>query len=152
MAQPTNPEGFPMKLSHLPLRLSTGAFILNAGIGKMELDPDSAAGMQSMASQVFPQVKDMDPVKFGKLLSYGEMAVGSALLAPFIPSRIAGLALAGFSGSLLAMYLKTPGMTQPDGVRPTQEGTAVAKDVWMLGIALALLLDSSGKRRTAKLG
>lgn len=141
-----------MKLSHVPLRLATGAFILNAGIGKMELDPDSAAGMQSMAGQVFPQVTDMDPVKFGKLLSYGEMTVGSLLLAPFVPSKIAGLALAGFSGSLLAMYLKTPGMTQPDGIRPTQEGTAVAKDVWMLGIALALLLDSSGrKRKTARI-
>jgi len=141
-----------MKLSHIPLRLSTGAFILNAGIGKMELDPETAAGMQAMASQVFPQVKNLDPVKFGKLLSYGEMTVGSTLLAPFIPSRIAGLALACFSGSLLAMYLKTPGMTQPDGIRPTQEGTAVAKDVWMLGIALALLLDSGSKRRSSKLG
>jgi hypothetical protein len=141
-----------MKLSHIPLRLSTGAFILNSGIGKLELDKDSAAGLQSMTGRVFPQVKDMDPVKFGKLLSYGEMAVGSILLAPFVPSRIAGLALAGFSGSLVALYLQTPGLTQPDGIRPTQEGTAGAKDVWMLGIALALVLDSSGRRKTAKLG
>jgi hypothetical protein len=141
-----------MKLSHIPLRLSTGAFILNSGIGKMDLDPDSAAGLQSMAGQVFPQIKDMPPEKFGKLLSYGEIAVGSMLLAPFVPSRLAGLALAGFSGSLLTMYRKTPGMTQPDGIRPTQEGTVLAKDVWMLGIALALLLDSSGRRKKSLAG
>ncbi|MFD1211819.1 hypothetical protein ACFQ36_07175 [Arthrobacter sp. GCM10027362] len=140
-----------MKLSHIPLRLSTGAFILNSGIAKMELDKDAAAGMQAMAGQMFPQVKDMDPAKFGKLLSYGEMVVGSMLLAPFIPSRLAGLALAGFSGSLVALYLKTPGMTQPDGIRPTQEGTAVAKDVWMLGIALALILDTGRRRKAVRM-
>ncbi|NKX53175.1 hypothetical protein [Arthrobacter mobilis] len=140
-----------MKLSHIPLRLSSGAFILNAGVGKLELDKDSAAGMQAMTARVFPQVKEMDPEKFGKYLSYAEMALGGLVLAPFVPSRVAGLALAGFSGSLLSMYLKTPGMTQSDGIRPTQEGTAVAKDVWLLGIALALLLDSGRRKKSARL-
>jgi hypothetical protein len=32
-------------------------------------------------------------------------------------------------------------------VRPTQAGTPVAKDVWMLGIALGLILDSPKKRK-----
>lgn len=130
------------KLSHLPLRLSTGAFILNSGWGKRELDKDSSAYMQSMAAQAFPQVKQMDPEKFGRILAYSEIAVGSALLAPFIPSRLAGIGLAAFSGGMMAMYFRTPGMTESDGVRPTQEGTSVAKDVWMLGIALSLILDS----------
>ena len=35
------------------------------------------------------------------------------------------VALAGFSGSLVSMYLRTPGMTEEDGVRPTQEGTEI---------------------------
>ena len=39
------------------------------------------------------------------------------------------------------MYLKTPGMTLEDGIRPTPEGTGLAKDIWMLGIAAALILD-----------
>jgi hypothetical protein len=141
-----------MKLSHIPLRLATGAFILNAGLGKTNLDRDSAAGMQEMAANVFPQVKQIEPEQFGKYVSYGEMAVGSILLAPFIPSRLAGLALAVFSGSLVGMYLKTPGMTQEDGLRPTPEGTAVAKDVWMLGIALSLILDRKNPRRSLTAG
>ena len=32
-----------------------------------------------------------------------------------------------------------------DGIRPTQEGTAVAKDVFMLGIAGTIILDSLRK-------
>ena len=137
-----------MKLSHIPLRLSTGAFILNSGLNKQEIDKDTAAYLQGMAANAFPQVKELDPQKFGKVLSAVEIGLGAALLLPFIPSRLAGLALAGFSGGLLAMYVRTPGMTQEDDmdIRPTQEGTPVAKDVWMLGIALSLILDSRRKR------
>lgn len=135
-----------MKLSHIPLRLSTGAFILNSGLNKQEIDKDTAAYLQGMAANAFPQVKELDPQKFGKVLSAVEIGLGAALLLPFIPSRLAGLALAGFSGGLLAMYVRTPGMTQENDIRPTQEGTPVAKDVWMLGIALSLIMDSRRKR------
>lgn len=135
-----------MNLSHIPLRLSTGAFILNSGLTKQEIDRDTAAYLQGMAANAFPQVKELDPEKFGKVLSAVEIGLGAALLLPFIPSRLAGLALAGFSGGLLAMYVRTPGMTQDDDIRPTQEGTPVAKDVWMLGIALSLIMDSRRKR------
>jgi hypothetical protein len=130
-----------LKLSHLPLRLVTGAFILNSGLGKRHLDRDSAAGLQAMAANAYPQVQEMEPEKFGKLLCAAEITLGTALLLPFIPSRLVGLGLAGFSGSLVRMYLKTPGMTQPDGFRPTDQGIALAKDVWMLGIAASLVLD-----------
>lgn len=134
-----------MKLSHIPLRLATGAFILNSGLGKLKLDRDSAAGMQQMAANAVPQVGKLDSEQFGKYLSYAETALGATLLAPFVPSRLAGLGLTAFSAGLLAMYFKTPGMTQDDGVRPSQEGTAVAKDVWMLGIGLSMVLDSRTK-------
>jgi len=130
-----------MRLSHLPLRLTTGAFILNSGWGKRNLDAESAAGVQAMAARALPPVASMDPVTFGKMLSYAEMSLGAALLAPFIPSRLVGLGLAAFSGSLFTMYLKTPGMTEADGIRPTQQGTGLAKDIWMLGIAASLILD-----------
>jgi hypothetical protein len=139
-----------MKLSHIPLRLTTGGFILNSGIGKMNLDKESAAGLQGMAGNLLPQVKDMEPEQFGKYVSYGELALGSALLAPFIPSRLVGLGLAAFSGTLIGMYLKTPGMTQDDNIRPTAQGTGLAKDIWMFGIALALILDSKGKQKALK--
>lgn len=134
-----------MQLSHIPLRLSTGAFILNSGLGKQDLDRDTAAYLQGMAANAFPQVKQLDPVKFGKVLSAVETGLGAALLVPFIPSRLVGLALAGFSGGLLAMYFRTPEMTEDDDIRPSQAGTPVAKDVWMLGIALSLIIDGRKK-------
>jgi hypothetical protein len=33
----------------------------------------------------------IQPENFGKLLSYVEMALGAVLLAPFVPSRLAGV-------------------------------------------------------------
>lgn len=135
-------------MSHIPLRVTTGAFILNAGYGKRNLDKDSAAGLQAMAARVIPPVSRIKPETFGKLLSYSEMTLGAALLAPFLPSRLVGVGLGIFSGSMLAMYRKTPGMTEPDGIRPTQKGTPLAKDVWMFGIAVALMLDR--KRRPGR--
>ncbi|WP_356882412.1 hypothetical protein [Arthrobacter sp. YD2] len=136
-----------MKLSHLPLRLTTGAFILNSGLNKRNLDAESAAGLQQMAANAFPQVQDLDAARFGKLLSNAEICVGLSLLLPFIPSRLAGLILGAFSGGMIRMYLKTPGMTEEDGIRPTAAGTGLAKDTWMAGIAAALLLDG-GKKKT----
>jgi hypothetical protein len=130
-----------MRLNHIPLRLTTGAFILNAGWGKRHLDKDSAAGLQAMAARVIPPVNRIDAEKFARMLSYAEMTLGAALLTPFLPSRLAGIGLGIFSGSLFTMYLKTPGMTLEDGIRPSPQGTALAKDIWMLGIAAALVLD-----------
>ena len=130
-----------MRLSHLPLRLTTGAFILNSGLSKRGIDADSAAGMQGMASAAVPRLGKMPPEQFGKALSTGEMALGAALLTPFVSPLVAGAALTAFSAGLLQMYRKTPGMTEADGIRPTQAGTAVAKDVWMLGAGLALVAD-----------
>ena len=138
-----------MRLSHIPLRLATGAFILNAGFGKRNLDRDSAAQMQGMGAKVYPQLSKMEPETFGKLLSYAEMSLGAMLLAPFVPSRVAGLGLAVFSGSLLTMYRRIPEMTLDDGIRPSQQGTVVAKDVWMLGIAAALILDRKPVARSS---
>jgi hypothetical protein len=134
-----------MRVTHIPLRLSTGAFILNAGWGKRHLDKDTAAGLQAMAARVIPPVNRIDAEKFGKMLSYAEMTLGAALLTPFLPSRLAGIALGIFSGSLFTMYLRTPGMTLEDGLRPSPQGTALAKDIWMLGIAAALVLDRKPK-------
>ncbi|MEE6274655.1 hypothetical protein [Georgenia wangjunii] len=140
--------GLPIKLRHVPGRAAAGAFILNSGLGKRELDAESAAGLQSMAANAFPQLGEMDPKDFGKLISTGETALGAALLLPVVPSWLAGLGLTGFSAALLRMYLRTPGMTEADGIRPTQAGTGIAKDVFMLGIGLGLVVDAlTSKRR-----
>jgi hypothetical protein len=43
-------------------------------------------------------------------------------------------------------------MTEADGIRPTAAGTAIAKDVWITGIGLALVVDGliDGTKRTAR--
>lgn len=134
-----------MALSTAILRAVPGAFILNSGIGKLGMDPQTATHMQGMAAKGVPPLGKLSPEQFAKFLSYGEIAVGAALLLPFVPTKVAGLGLAAFSGSMVSMYLRTPGMTEADGVRPTQDGTAVAKDTWLLAIAAALVLSQSGK-------
>jgi hypothetical protein len=136
-----------MKISHIPPRLASGAFILNAGVGKLSIDADAAARVHSMAAGTYPFLSKVDPPVFVKALAVGEIGVASVLLAPVVPAWLAGAVLAGFSGALLTMYLKTPGMTKEDGVRPTQQGTPLAKDVWMLGSGLNLFLDGLADRR-----
>jgi uncharacterized membrane protein YphA (DoxX/SURF4 family) len=135
-------------LAQVPQRLATGAFILNSGLQKWSGDEETAAGLHGFASGTYPFLKDMDPPTFLKALAVGEMAVGATLLAPFVPGRLAGAALTGFSAGMLGLYLRTPGMH--DGhLRPTQQGTPIAKDIWMMGIGAALLL-GNGHRRAEK--
>ncbi len=133
-----------MNIAHIPLRLATGAFILNSGLSKRGLPPEAAAGIHGMAAGAIPQFKDVPPEKFLKGLTAGEIALGAALLAPFVSSRLAGLGLAAFGAGLIQLYLNTPGMHEPGDIRPTQEGTGIAKDVWLLGAGLTLFLDSFG--------
>lgn len=128
-------------LHRLPLRLASGAFILNSGYSKLSLDAESAEGLQQMAINAIPQLEQLSPEEFGKYLAAGEMALGAALLTPIVPSKLAGLGLTAFASALVWTYLRTPGMTESDGVRPSQQGTAMAKDIFLLGIGLALLLD-----------
>ncbi|WP_104168820.1 hypothetical protein [Arthrobacter sp. SX1312] len=133
------------RITHIPLRLATGAYILNSGLGKTALDDGTAAYLQSAASRAFPQVSQFEAQQFATFLAASEITIGSALLAPFIPSRLAGLALLAFSAGMLTMYFTTPEMTMEDGVRPSPEGVALAKDSWLTGIALALILDRRKK-------
>ncbi len=130
-----------MRLSHLPLRVTTGAFILNAGLSKRCLTDEAAEGLQSMPEAGASHVGRVPAATFAKVLSAAEIGVGAVLLAPFVPPAVAGAALTAFSGALLKMWWNTPGMHEEGTPRPTQRGTAVAKDVWMLGSGLALMLD-----------
>lgn len=137
-----------MHPTHIPLRLATGAFILNSGIGKLGADEETAQGLHGMASTAYPFLGDMKPKDFTELLAYSEIALGTALLAPMVPSTVAGAGLAAFGGGLIGMYLKLPGMTMDDGIRPTQDGLAIAKDIWMVGAGLTLA--TQGALGTAK--
>jgi hypothetical protein len=129
------------RLSRVPLRAVTGAFILNSGVQKFRADEEHAKRLHGFASGAYPAFESVDAVQFARALAVGEMALGAALLLPAVPNRLAGAALTAFSGGLLGLYWRTPGMHEPGDARPTADGTALAKDVWLLGIGLALLIE-----------
>jgi hypothetical protein len=137
---------FSAKARRLPGRLAAGAFILNAGLGKWNADEEAAARLHGMAAGTYPFLAKIKPKDFVRLLAASEIALGSALLLPVVPAAVAGAGLTAFSGGLLGLYLRTEGLTKEDGIRPTQQGTAIAKDVWMLAIGLGLVIDSATYR------
>jgi hypothetical protein len=144
-----------MRAWQIPLRLATGAFILNSGLDKRRADAEAAEHLQGFAAGAYPVVKRLEPQQFAKALSTAEIALGAALLSPFVSSTTAGLALGGFSGSLLNVYWKTPGLHRENDPRPTPDGVAFAKDAWMAGAAASLILGSFDgpsrrKRKRAK--
>ena len=143
------------KLWHVPVRLATGAIILDQGLLKLDADEDTAKWLHGQAVVAFPQLAEMEPKEFVRL-STAEIALGAALLGiGFVPSGLAGLALGVFGGSLTRLYLKAPGTRREGTIAPSQQGVGLAKDSWMLAIGLALVLDSlfgsgRGRRRRKK--
>jgi len=131
-------------------RLATGAFILNSGLGKLKADEETSRSVHGMACVAYPFLKQIEPERFTRMLAWSEIAVGGTLLAPFVPTRVAGLALTGFSGGLLGLYLRLPGMREPGGLRPTHDGIPLAKDSWMLGIGIGFL--GAGPHRASAFG
>ena len=130
------------KLSHLPPRLITGAYIVNTGVSKLVADEETAKGLHGMATAAYPFLGKLDAQTFSRLLGAGELTLGASLLLPIVPTALAGLGLAGFSAGLLGMYLRIPGMRENGSLRPTAQGTALAKDAWLLGIGLSFVLDA----------
>ena len=145
--------GLPITLSEIAPRLSAGAFILNSGLGKRGADAEAAAGMHGFAAGTYPFLKNLEPQQFARTLSTAEIAVGALLLTPFVPTALAGAVLTGFSGGLLGLYLKTPGMRKPGSLAPTEQGLAIAKDSWLMGIGIGLMVRGTvdrGPRRVRK--
>ncbi|MDO5635512.1 MAG: hypothetical protein Q4G34_11685 [Micrococcus sp.] len=142
-----------MSIVQIPLRLTAGAFILNSGINKLQLNDEGAEALRDMGARGVPQLAKLSPSQFKTFISSTEIGLGGALLLPLVPGWLAGAALTAFSGGMMSMYLNTPAMTEDDGIRPSQEGTSVAKDVFLLGSGLGIMVDSvanrPGKRRKA---
>lgn len=131
---------------HIPVRAVTGAFILNSGLSKLKADEEEMhKGLHGMASTAYPQLGSVDPRTFTKALGVAETTLGAALLTPLVGPGLAGAGLTAFAGGLMGLYFRVPGMTQ-DGIRPSQQGVALAKDSWLLGIGLALMVDRASKR------
>jgi hypothetical protein len=133
------------KVSTAILRGVSGAFIANSGVGKIGMPAEYSAGVQQAAASGIPALAKLPADKFGTWLGYAETGLGAALLAPFVPNKIAGAGLTAFGGGLLSMYFRNPENTESDGIRPSQEGMSLAKDVFMLAIGLALMTQGDGK-------
>ncbi|MET9356069.1 hypothetical protein ABZY14_24265 [Streptomyces sp. NPDC006617] len=136
----------PIELRHVAPRLATGAFILNSGLAKRGADEQTAAMMHGMAKNTYPFLGRLRPATFLRLLSAGEMTLGAALLLPVVPTVVAGIGLTAFSAGLVGLYLRTPGMREEGSLRPTQDGTVLAKDTWMLGIGIGFVVDGATSR------
>ncbi len=135
------------RMRQVPLRLAAGPFLLHAGADKLATeDEERAKRLHAFASATYPVLARVEPRVFVRLLGTAEVALGVALLVPIVRGRLAGLALSAFSAGLLGLYLRTPGMRRQGSLRPTAEGTALAKDVWLLGIGLALATDKKRRR------
>jgi uncharacterized membrane protein YphA (DoxX/SURF4 family) len=131
------------KLRRAPLRIVSGAYILNSGVAKLGADDDTAKTLHGAATGTYPFLGNVQPKMLAKGVGLGEIAVGGALLLPIVPPLVAGAALAGFSGAVLNMYWRTPGMHQEGSLRPTDAGMPLAKDVWMLGMGVGLMADAA---------
>jgi hypothetical protein len=132
------------RLWQLALRLPTGLYILDSGLSKRGADEETATSLHGLAAGTYPPLTRVEPAGFTRALSTAEIALGAALLAPFVPARVAGAGLTAFAAGLVALYVGTPGLRRPGSPFPSPDGIALAKDCWLLGIGLALL---SGDRR-----
>ena len=138
--------GDPPKFANSPPRVVTGAFILHSGLDKWRAEEATAQAVHGMAAGAYPPFRTMTPTRFLRLLAASEIATGVVLLAPMVPTAVAGAALTGFSAALMGLYVRTPGLRKPGSVWPTQQGIAISKDVWMLAMGLGLLADSWSTR------
>jgi uncharacterized membrane protein YphA (DoxX/SURF4 family) len=138
-----------LHLRNIPTRIATGAYILHTGLSKWNGTEEQAKGVHATAAGAYPFLADVQPATFLKVLAGVEIGIGAALLTPFIGNRLAGAALTAFSGGLIGMYLRTPALHEPGSVWPTRAGTAISKDIWMVGIGLGLLADASGADKQA---
>ncbi len=130
------------KLRRAPVRLATGAYILNSGLGKLKGGPEQAAGVHGMAAGAYPVLKKVEPTLFLKVVGAAEVALGGALLLPIFPAGLVGLGLSAFGTGLVGMYVRTPAL-HDSYMRPSGSGIAIAKDAWLAGIGYSLVIDAA---------
>lgn len=136
----------------LPVRLAVGAFVLNSGLSKLKAGEETAQQTHGTAKTAYPIVESHDPQDFTRKLGAFEVALGGALIVPLVPSAVAGAALTAFAAGLTGLYLRIPGMREPGGLRPTEQGIGLAKDIWLVGIGASLVLDDVARLRAERRG
>jgi uncharacterized membrane protein YphA (DoxX/SURF4 family) len=129
----------PVKPHHIAPRLTTGAFLLMSGLRKLNADEQAEQGLHAMATGAYPFLDRIPPHRFTRMLASAEVALGAALLTPLVPTGLAGAGLTAFSSGLVGLYLRTPGTHKQGSPLPTDEGIALAKDSWLLGIGLGMV-------------
>ncbi|MEV6283771.1 hypothetical protein [Kribbella sp. NPDC051770] len=139
--------GLQHKAWQIPLRLGAGVFILGSGLGKVTQDAATADQTHGFAVTAYPMLGKVEPRLFLRALGAGELALGTALLIPVVPTALVGLGLTAFSTGLLGLYLRGPGLRREGSLRPTEQGMGIAKDVWLLAIGAAFVVDELEQRR-----
>ncbi|MEV4006151.1 hypothetical protein [Actinomadura sp. NPDC049753] len=134
----------------MPVRLAVGAFVLNSGLSKLQGLDAAADEIHGTAKTAYPFLGSQDPRDFTRTLGRAEVALGTALLVPLVPSLVAGAALTAFSAGLTGLYLRLPGMRQEGGLRPSPQGIPLAKDTWLVGIGASLVLEELVKSRSER--
>ena len=130
-----------IKLRQVPPRLAAGAFFLNSGIEKLSADEETAAKLHGFASGTYPFLGKLKARDFTKILAVSEIAIGAMLAIPVVPGIVAGAALTAFAGGTVGLYARTPGLRKPGSPLPTENGVPIAKDSWLVGIGLGLIID-----------
>ena len=106
------------KARRAPGRLATGSYILNSSLSKLSTDDQTTAGLHAMPTASYPALKKIDPKLFTVILSGAEISLGAAPLLPVVPTAVATLGSAAFSGGLLGLYLRSPGMRREGACYP----------------------------------
>ncbi len=128
------------RMQNYPIRCTAGAFILNSGLNKLNGEDEYLEHMFGMAVTAYPFLDAVGSTRFSKLFGSLEVLLGTLLLIPLIPDAAAGTVMLPFSAGLVGLYFRIPGMRAEKSLRPTSQGIAMAKDLWLLGISFSLVL------------
>lgn len=112
---------------------------MNSGLNKLNGDDEYLEHVFGTAVTAYPFLDVVGSSRFSKWFGSFEVLLGTLLLIPLIPDAAAGTIMLPFSAGLVGLYLRIPGMRVNKGLQPTSQGIAMAKDFWLLGIALSLM-------------
>lgn len=136
----------------LPLRLSLGGYFLYSGLRKFE--PEAPGRMEPLIRRGYPFAVDLVGFpRFFAAVRLFELTTALGLLRGR-RTQLAGAASALFGAMLLVLLWRLPDMFHPGSRwRLTTGGMEQLKNVWIVGIGLALAIggsDCGGARRRGK--
>jgi uncharacterized membrane protein YphA (DoxX/SURF4 family) len=129
-------------LADLPLRASTGGFLVWSGLRTLQR-PRRGDALLTAAAHSAPALEDVfgaEPARFARLVGAAQLGLGAWVVSGAWP-RASGLALATYAAGPLSLLFTVPGnRATGSSWEPSERGTALAKDVWLLGAGLSLAL------------